>query len=42
VTRFGGALLVVLAVLLVTGLWEGLVFRLPAWLAATGLGTSCR
>lgn len=40
VTRFGGALLVVLGLLLLTGLWDGLMIWLRAWLATTGLGTS--
>lgn len=40
VMRIGGSLLVVLGVLLVTGLWDGLMIWLRAWLAATGLGSS--
>lgn len=40
ITMAGGAFLVVLGLLLVTGLWDGLMIWLRAWLAATGLGTS--
>lgn len=40
VTRIGGAFLVLLGVLLLTGLWDGLMIWMRAWLAATGLGTS--
>lgn len=40
VTRIGGAFLVVLGVLLLTGLWDSLMIWLRAWLAATGLGTT--
>ncbi|MGX5655173.1 cytochrome c biogenesis CcdA family protein [Geodermatophilus nigrescens] len=40
VTVTGGVLLVVLGLLLVTGLWDGLMFWLRAWLAATGWGSS--
>ena len=40
VMRVGGGLLVVLGLLLLTGLWDGLMIWLRAWLAATGLGTS--
>ena len=40
VTRFGGGLLVLLGVLMLTGLWEGLMIWLRAWLATTGLGSS--
>lgn len=40
VTRFGGGFLVLLGVLLLTGLWDGLMIWLRAWLAATGLGTT--
>ena len=40
ITRAGGAFLVLLGVLLLTGLWDGLMIWLRAWLAATGLGTS--
>jgi cytochrome c-type biogenesis protein len=40
VTRVGGAVLVVVGVLLVTGLWTELMEWLRAWLATTGLGES--
>ena len=40
VMRFGGALLVLLGLLLLTGLWDGLMIWLRAWLATTGFGTS--
>ena len=40
VMRIGGVLLVVLGVLLLTGLWDGLIIWLRAWLAETGLGSS--
>lgn len=40
VTRFGGGLLVLLGLLLLTGLWDGLMIWLRAWLATTGLGSS--
>jgi cytochrome c-type biogenesis protein len=40
VTRVGGGLLIVIGLLLLTGLWEDLMFRLRAWLASTGLGES--
>lgn len=40
VMRFGGVLLVVLGVLLLTGWWDGLMIWLRAWLGRTGLGTS--
>lgn len=40
VMRIGGALLLVLGLLLVTGAWEGIMVWLRSWLAATGLGTS--
>lgn len=40
VMRFGGGLLVLLGLLLVTGLWDGLMIWLRAWLATTGLGSS--
>ena len=40
VMRFGGGLLVLLGLLLVTGLWDGLMIWLRAWLAMTGLGSS--
>ena len=40
ITMAGGAFLVLLGLLLVTGLWDELMIWLRAWLAATGLGTS--
>ncbi len=40
VMRVGGALLIVLAILLLTGWWDALMIWLRAWLGATGLGTS--
>ena len=40
VMRIGGALLVVLGILLLTGLWDGLIIWLRAWLAETGWGSS--
>lgn len=40
VTRIGGAVLVVVGLLLVTGLWTDLMQWLRSWLAATGLGES--
>ncbi len=40
VMRTGGALLIVLGLLLVTGWWDSLMIWLRAWLATTGLGTS--
>lgn len=40
VTSFGGGLLVLLGVLMLTGLWDGLMIWLRAWLATTGLGDS--
>jgi cytochrome c-type biogenesis protein len=40
VTRVGGAVLVVVGVLLVTGLWTDLMQWLRAWLATSGLGES--
>jgi cytochrome c-type biogenesis protein len=40
ITRIGGGLLVVLGLLLLTGLWDGLMIWMRAWLATTGLGTS--
>lgn len=40
VMRVGGALLLVLGALLVTGLWDGLIIWLRGWLAVTGLGSS--
>ena len=39
-TRIGGGFLVLLGILLLTGLWDGLMIWMRAWLAATGLGTS--
>jgi cytochrome c-type biogenesis protein len=36
--RAGGGLLVLLGLLLVTGLWDTLIFWLRGWLAAAGLG----
>ena len=38
--RIGGGMLVLLGLLLLTGLWDGLMIWLRAWLAATGLGAS--
>jgi cytochrome c-type biogenesis protein len=40
VMRIGGALLILLGILLVTGWWDALMIWLRAWLGATGLGTS--
>ena len=40
VTRVGGAVLVVVGVLLVTGLWTDLMQWLRAWLASSGFGES--
>lgn len=40
VTLIGGGFLVLLGILLLTGLWDGLMIWMRAWLAATGLGTS--
>jgi cytochrome c-type biogenesis protein len=40
VTRVGGALLVVVGVLLVTGAWTEMMGWLRSWLAATGFGES--
>ncbi|PRY52110.1 cytochrome c-type biogenesis protein [Geodermatophilus tzadiensis] len=40
VTRFGGAVLVVVGLLLVTGAWSEMMAWLRSWLAATGLGES--
>jgi len=40
VTRVGGAVLVVVGVLLVTGLWTDFMQFLRSWLATTGLGES--
>lgn len=38
VMRIGGGLLIVIGLLLLTGLWEELMFWFRAWIAATGLG----
>ncbi|MGY1698875.1 cytochrome c biogenesis CcdA family protein [Geodermatophilus sp. SYSU D00766] len=40
VTRFGGAVLVVVGLLLVTGAWTEMMGWLRSWLAVTGLGES--
>ena len=40
VTRVGGAVLVVVGLLLLTGAWTGLMEWLRSWLATTGLGES--
>jgi cytochrome c-type biogenesis protein len=40
VTRFGGAILVLVGVLLVTGAWTEMMQWLRSWLAATGFGES--
>ena len=40
VTRFGGAVLVVVGLLLVSGAWSEMMSWLRSWLAATGLGES--
>jgi len=40
VTRFGGAVLVLVGLLLVTGAWTELMQWLRGWIAATGLGES--
>jgi cytochrome c-type biogenesis protein len=40
VTRFGGAVLVIVGVLLVTGAWTGMMEWLRSWLAATGFAES--
>ena len=40
VMRVGGALLIVLGVLLVTGVWDSIMMWLRSWLAATGFGTA--
>lgn len=40
VMRFGGVILIVLGVLLVTGAWDQVMTWLRSWLAASGLGTS--
>lgn len=39
VMKFGGVMLIVLGVLLVTGWWDAVLFQLQGWLASTGLGT---
>jgi cytochrome c-type biogenesis protein len=40
VTRVGGAVLVVVGLLLLTGAWTGIMEWLRSWLATTGLGES--
>lgn len=40
VMRFGGVLLVLLGILLVTGAWDHVMSWLRSWLASTGFGTS--
>src|SRR5439155_17704852 len=40
VTRFGGVVLVLVGLLLVTGAWTELMQWLRSWLAATGFGES--
>ena len=40
VTRFGGAVLVLVGLLLLTGAWTEMMQWLRSWLAATGLGSS--
>ena len=40
VTRFGGVVLVVVGLLLLTGAWTEMMQWLRSWLAATGLGSS--
>ncbi|MDK3256631.1 cytochrome c biogenesis CcdA family protein [Blastococcus capsensis] len=40
VMRVGGALMIALGILLLTGWWDALMIWLRAWLGATGLGTS--
>lgn len=40
VTRFGGAVLIVVGLLLVTGAWTDMMIWFRAWLTATGFGTS--
>ncbi|WP_100501212.1 cytochrome c biogenesis CcdA family protein [Geodermatophilus chilensis] len=40
VMRAGGALLILLGILLVTGWWDALMIWLRAWLGASGFGTS--
>lgn len=39
VMKFGGIMLIVLGILLVTGWWDAVLFQLQGWLANTGLGT---
>ncbi len=39
VMKFGGVMLIVLGILLVTGWWDAVLFQLQGWLATTGLGT---
>ena len=39
VMKFGGIILIVLGILLVTGWWDAVLFELQGWLATTGLGT---
>lgn len=40
VMRVGGAVLIVLGILQVTGWWDGMMIWLRAWLSAAGFGTS--
>jgi cytochrome c-type biogenesis protein len=40
VTRVGGAFLVLVGLLLVTGMWTELMFWLRSWAASTGIGSS--
>ncbi|WP_409332006.1 cytochrome c biogenesis CcdA family protein [Trujillonella humicola] len=40
VMRFGGVVLIVLGILLVTGAWDQVMMWLRSWLAASGFGTS--
>jgi cytochrome c-type biogenesis protein len=40
VTRVGGAFLVLVGLLLVTGMWTDLMFWLRSWAASTGIGSS--
>jgi cytochrome c-type biogenesis protein len=40
VTRVGGAVLVLVGLLLVTGMWTELMFWLRSWAASTGIGSS--
>ena len=39
VMKFGGIMLIVLGILLVTGWWDAVLFQMQGWLANTGLGT---